>query len=97
MKNRDAIFVQILKETLLLSASFASCLGRDFPCSCYSHTMIKFMLLIIEFLSIKVDTATPMIDNKPPKTYMHLHLKLKNLQVSCDLLCFSKVLQDYMK
>jgi len=28
-----------------------------------------------------VDTAAPMIDNKPPKTYMHLHLKLKNLQL----------------
>ena len=25
--------------------------------------------------------AKPMIDNKPPETYMHLHLKLKKRQV----------------
>ncbi|KXJ26223.1 uncharacterized protein CFAP97D1 [Exaiptasia diaphana] len=30
----------------------------------------------------KVRSATAVIDNKPPKTYMHLHLKLKKLQ--CD-------------
>ena len=25
--------------------------------------------------------AKPVLDNKPPQTYMHLHLKLKKLQV----------------
>ncbi|XP_014664745.1 PREDICTED: uncharacterized protein C17orf105-like [Priapulus caudatus] len=29
----------------------------------------------------KVSTAKPVIDNRPPKTYMHLHLKLKKLQM----------------
>eukprot|EP00058_Branchiostoma_floridae_P023509 XP_002608999.1 hypothetical protein BRAFLDRAFT_124007 [Branchiostoma floridae] len=30
---------------------------------------------------MKVQNASPVIDNKPPRTYMHLHLKLKKLQV----------------
>lgn len=29
-------------------------------------------------------TAKSVIDNKPPKTYMHLHIKLKKLQVSSE-------------
>lgn len=29
----------------------------------------------------QVRNARPMIDNKPPQTYMHLHLNLKKLQV----------------
>lgn len=29
----------------------------------------------------QVKSAKAVIDNKPPKTYMHLHLKLKKLQV----------------
>ncbi|CAH1786337.1 unnamed protein product [Owenia fusiformis] len=29
----------------------------------------------------KVTSAQAVIDNKPPKTYMHLHLKLKKLQM----------------
>merc|ERR1712048_1291067 len=29
----------------------------------------------------KVDSAGAVIDNKPPQTYMHLHLKLKKLQL----------------
>ncbi|XP_033627284.1 uncharacterized protein LOC117290138 [Asterias rubens] len=29
----------------------------------------------------KVRNAKPVLDNKPPQTYMHLHLKLKKLQV----------------
>eukprot|EP00794_Sanderia_malayensis_P011051 gene11051-12217_t len=29
----------------------------------------------------KVCQAAAVIDNRPPKTYMHLHLKLKNLQI----------------
>ncbi|XP_013385747.1 uncharacterized protein C17orf105 homolog [Lingula anatina] len=29
----------------------------------------------------KVKSARAVIDNKPPKTYMHLHLKLKKLQM----------------
>jgi len=28
-----------------------------------------------------VQSAKAVIDNKPPQTYMHLHLKLKKLQV----------------
>ena len=43
------------------------------------------------FISEKVDQAAPMIDNKPPKTYMHLHLKLKNLQASSQLLFIFKI------
>jgi E3 ubiquitin-protein ligase TRIP12 len=31
---------------------------------------------------LKVDTAKPGIDAAPPETFMHLHLKLKKLQVS---------------
>jgi len=30
---------------------------------------------------LQVKNAKPMIDNKPPETYMHLHLKLKKLQM----------------
>ncbi|CAI8011451.1 Uncharacterized protein CFAP97D2, partial [Geodia barretti] len=30
---------------------------------------------------MKVRNAKPMIDNKPPQTYMHLHLDLKKLQM----------------
>lgn len=33
-------------------------------------------------LLIQVKDAVPMVDTKPPRTYMHLHLKLKKLQVS---------------
>ena len=29
----------------------------------------------------KVRSANPMVDTKPPPTYMHLHLKLKKLQL----------------
>lgn len=31
--------------------------------------------------SDQVRNAKPMIDNKPPETYMHLHLKLKKMQM----------------
>lgn len=31
-------------------------------------------------------SAKPVIDNKPPKTYMHLHLKLKKLQMEDERL-----------
>ncbi|PIK62955.1 hypothetical protein BSL78_00082 [Apostichopus japonicus] len=34
----------------------------------------------------KVQNAQPVIDNKPPKTYMHLHLKLKKLQMEDERL-----------
>ncbi|KAJ8042747.1 hypothetical protein HOLleu_09592 [Holothuria leucospilota] len=34
----------------------------------------------------KVQNAKPVIDNKPPKTYMHLHLKLKKLQMEDERL-----------
>ncbi|XP_072163514.1 sperm axonemal maintenance protein CFAP97D1-like [Diadema setosum] len=30
---------------------------------------------------MKVQNAKPVIDDKPPKTYMHLHLKLKKMQM----------------
>ena len=32
-------------------------------------------------LPLQVRNARPMIDNKPPQTYMHLHLNLKKLQM----------------
>ncbi|XP_060083461.1 sperm axonemal maintenance protein CFAP97D1-like [Ylistrum balloti] len=34
----------------------------------------------------KVVAAKPRIDNKPPKTYMHLHIKLKKLQIEGERL-----------
>lgn len=34
---------------------------------------------------IKVTKAKPEIDSAPPITFMHLHLKLKKLQVLCYL------------
>ncbi|KAJ8299160.1 hypothetical protein KUTeg_023220 [Tegillarca granosa] len=34
----------------------------------------------------KVLAAKAMIDNKPPKTYMHLHIKLKKLQMEGERL-----------
>ncbi|XP_033751288.1 uncharacterized protein CFAP97D1-like [Pecten maximus] len=34
----------------------------------------------------KVVAAKPRIDNKPPKTYMHLHIKLKKLQMEGERL-----------
>lgn len=36
----------------------------------------------ILFNVLQVRTAAPMVDTKAPPTYMHLHLKLKKLQVS---------------
>ena len=33
------------------------------------------------FLVWQVRDVKPMVDTKPPRTYMHLHLKLKKLQV----------------
>lgn len=33
------------------------------------------------YLLYQVRNAKPMIDNKPPETYMHLHLKLKKMQM----------------
>ena len=35
----------------------------------------------------QVREAQPMVDTKAPATYMHLHLKLKKLQVSCYDCC----------
>ncbi|XP_071105017.1 sperm axonemal maintenance protein CFAP97D1-like [Haliotis cracherodii] len=34
----------------------------------------------------KVEAAKAVIDNKPPKTYMHLHIKLKKLQMEGERL-----------
>ena len=31
--------------------------------------------------ALQVRNAKPMIDTQPPKTYMHLHLKLKKMQM----------------
>ena len=50
----------------------------------------------LSFSETQVQSAKAVIDNKPPQTYMHLHLKLKKLQVkfiSCSAkqwsFCFS--------
>ena len=32
-------------------------------------------------MNLKVKHAKPMIDSRPPLTFMHLHLKLKKLQL----------------
>lgn len=37
--------------------------------------------ILIFFFKLKVDSAKPGIDAAPPETFMHLHLKLKKLQV----------------
>ena len=43
--------------------------------------MAKILKCFIVYLILQVDHAVSVIDNNPPRTYMHLHLKLKNLQV----------------
>ena len=40
------------------------------------------MQCYICFFVFQVHTAAPMVDTRAPPTYMHLHLKLKKLQVS---------------
>ena len=44
-----------------------------------SYPILPFTIIIIYFLQVM--SAKAVIDNKPPQTYMHLHLKLKKLQV----------------
>lgn len=40
--------------------------------------------------------AKSVIDNKPPKTYMHLHIKLKKLQVQDFPIGFECVWKSYV-
>ncbi|KAL5006217.1 hypothetical protein ScPMuIL_015023 [Solemya velum] len=48
----------------------------------------------------KRENAKPMVDNKPPKTYMHLHIKLKKLQMEGERLAIverdNKILLEKM-
>ena len=37
--------------------------------------------MILRIAFFQVDSAGAVIDNKPPQTYMHLHLKLKKMQL----------------
>ena len=48
---------------------------------------------IFYFPNAKVHKAKPEIDSSPPVTFMHLHLKLKKLQVSF----FETILVDYLE
>ena len=40
-----------------------------------------WVMIVQQFPRQQVRDAKPMIDNKPPETYMHLHLKLKKVQM----------------
>lgn len=54
----------------------------------YYHTLRfrqpRVLPTYMYYYSFQVYTAQPMVDTRAPPTYMHLHLKLKKLQVSKD-------------
>lgn len=41
----------------------------------------KWDKIIFDLHRHKVDSARPVIDNRPPETYLHMHLKIRKLQM----------------
>lgn len=76
------IFFQIFSVSIRLETN------EEYQISIY-HTLLSMKLYCVHkdwyfilFNVLQVRTAAPMVDTKAPPTYMHLHLKLKKLQVS---------------
>jgi hypothetical protein len=45
----------------------------------------NFFMIFIRIFQVR--DARPSVDTRPPKTYMHLHMKLKKFQVNFGFLC----------
>lgn len=85
---------QICKMNIhVVKSCHATCISIRFYsyCHCLLSIMVSNRSLYFrdKTKTVKVfwfffSTAKSVIDNKPPKTYMHLHIKLKKLQVSSE-------------